>query len=76
MSTERPVAADVRAALLDPLRMTSEQTSQLQGEACARCGRMDGLSPGGYAYTSSGKGGRLAHPVRVCRDHRSTGGTQ
>jgi hypothetical protein len=75
MFTNRPEAADVRAALLDPLQMTPEQNRQLQGEACARCGGTDDLRPGGMAYMSSSSNGRLGWPVKVCRHHAHTGGT-
>lgn len=71
-----PASVDIRAAVLDPLRMTAQQTRQIHGECCARCPRTDGLSPGGMAYMASGTdGGRLGFPVSVCPDHRDTGGT-
>lgn len=72
-----PTSADVRAAVLDPLRMTPEQTRRLSGLSCARCGGREELRPGGMAYTLSGPdgSGRLAWPVQVCRHHSNTGGT-
>lgn len=72
-----PTAEDVRAAVLDFLRLTQEQQRRLHGHACARCGRRDGLRPGGMAYVRSGPdgSGRLGYPVRVCPDHARTGGT-
>lgn len=76
MSSNRPAAADIRAGVLDPLQVTPEQTGQLHGASCARCPRTDGLSPGGMAYVASGPEGkgRLGYPVRVCPDHKDTGG--
>lgn len=73
-----PAARDVRVGVLDLLRVTPHQRRQLDGTACARCPRTDGLRPAGYAYTRRGPGdsGRLAWPVQVCPDHRNTGGTQ
>ncbi|KMS74187.1 hypothetical protein ACM01_14785 [Streptomyces viridochromogenes] len=72
-----PSTEDVRAEVLDPLRMTQEQKRRLDGAACARCGRQDGLRPGGMARVLSGPDGtgRLGYPVRVCPDHVHTGGT-
>jgi hypothetical protein len=77
MSANRPAAADVRAGVLDPLRMTHEQSRQLRGQTCARCARTDALTPGGMAYMASGpdRAGRLGFPVMVCPDHTGTGGT-
>ena len=72
-----PASADVRAEVLDPVRITHEQYRRLNGLACARCGGTDALRPGGMAHTRSGTdgSGRLAWPVMVCRHHASTGGT-
>lgn len=73
-----PASSDIRAAVLDPLQMTPEQTRRLYGQACARCRGTDGLRAGGMARTVSGPEllGRLAWPVQVCRHHESTGGAQ
>lgn len=72
-----PTTEDVRAVVHDFLRMTQEQKRRLDGNACARCGRRDGLRPGGMAYVRSGPDGtgRLGYRVRVCPDHERTGGT-
>ncbi|MFF7176833.1 hypothetical protein [Streptomyces pseudovenezuelae] len=76
MSANRPASADIRASVLDPLQMTSEQDRQLHGKTCARCPRQDDLRPGGMAYVRSGQDGtgRLGYPVNVCPDHADTGG--
>ncbi|MER6160327.1 hypothetical protein ABT147_33045 [Streptomyces sp. NPDC001868] len=73
-----PAERDVRVGALDLIGLTPRQRLQLGGMACARCPRTDGLQPGGYVYTRSDPedAGRLAWPVRVCPDHRSTGCTQ
>ncbi|MGW2748126.1 DUF6415 family natural product biosynthesis protein [Streptomyces sp. NPDC001450] len=52
-----PATIDIRAEVLDPLRMTAEQTHCLNGNACTRCGRTDGPRPGGLAYTAVGRDG-------------------
>jgi len=72
-----PATSDIRAEVLDHLSMTAEQRYRLAGHACARCGRRDGLRPGGMARVRSGPDGkgRLGYPVRVCADHERTGGT-
>ncbi|MDW8478336.1 hypothetical protein R3L02_42060 [Streptomyces scabiei] len=77
MSTTWPATTDVRAGAL-VLPVTPQQRRQLDGAACARCPRTDDLRPGGYAYTrrSPEDAARLAWPVRVCPDHRNTGGIQ
>ncbi|MGW6574945.1 hypothetical protein ACWGAN_22660 [Streptomyces sp. NPDC054945] len=61
------IQADIRAALLDPLLITPDQTARLRGQRCARCGAAGNLRPGGYAYTASEGGGRLGWAVKVCR---------
>ncbi|WP_318808568.1 hypothetical protein [Streptomyces scabiei] len=73
-----PAVEDVRATVLEALSLTPRQRQQVHGLMCARCPRTDGLRPAGYAYTRRGPqdSGRLAWPVRVCPDHRNTGGTQ
>lgn len=73
-----PAARDVRVGVLDLLLLTPRQRLQLDGMVCARCSRRDDLRPGGHAYTRRGPedSGRLAWSVRVCPDHRNTGGTQ
>ncbi len=51
-SSSSPAYRDVRARVLDLLRMTPEQDRRLSGRACARCGATEGLHEGGYAYTA------------------------
>ncbi|MFI6341213.1 hypothetical protein [Streptomyces sp. NPDC050535] len=76
MSTTWQAAADVRARVLDLVRLTPEQGQQLNGRRCARSSRTDDqLRPGGFAYTT-GTGGHLAWPVRVCPGHMDTEGPQ
>lgn len=72
VTTASVLRSDVRTGALDPLAITQQQGTQLRGEACARCPRRDNLSPGGFAYMTSGPDGtgRLGYPVRVCPDHR------
>jgi len=73
-----PTSEDVRAKFHQLLDLGPDQYQRLSGQACARRGGTEHLRSGGMAYTTSGPDGtgRLAWPVRVCRHHAKTGGTQ
>ncbi|MFD4020644.1 hypothetical protein [Streptomyces sindenensis] len=66
-------ADDVRGTVLDPLTLTAEQNDRLHGLKCARCGTVGRLRLAGYAYTTSGNGGRLGWPLRLCPECPGTG---
>lgn len=57
MPAKRPAAADIRAQVHDPLRMTPDESQRLHGKACARCSSGKGLRDSGLAYTASGASG-------------------
>ncbi|MER7069302.1 hypothetical protein G3I57_13145 [Streptomyces albidoflavus] len=57
---------DIRTKDLDAAALTPSDAAALEGRACARCRSPKGLRPGGHAYTTSERAGRLGWPVKVC----------